>query len=140
MNSILRRDPRTVVPDLIDWFEAPFVTLRPYLTQPIRVEEYTEEGHYVVKAELAGIDPRTDADVTVGPGYLTIHAERHGTSEGTLRSEFRYGVFSRTLSLPADANPDDVTAGYAAGILTVTVGVKEAQADQVRKIEITTAK
>jgi len=59
--------------------------------------------------------------------------------EGPHRSEFRYGVFSRTLSLPADANPDDVTAGYAAGILTVTVGVREAQADQVRKIEITTA-
>ena len=40
----------------------------------------------------------------------------------------------------ADDDPDDVTAGYADGILTVTVGVKEAQADQVRKIEITTAK
>ncbi len=24
MSSILRRDPRTVMPDLIDWFEAPF--------------------------------------------------------------------------------------------------------------------
>ena len=28
MSSILRRDPKTMVPDLIDWFEAPFVTLR----------------------------------------------------------------------------------------------------------------
>ena len=60
--------------------------------------------------------------------------------EGPHRSEFRYGVFSRTLSLPADANPDDVTAGYADGILTVTVGAKEARAEQVRKIEISTAK
>lgn len=23
--------PRTLVPDLIDWFEEPFLTLRPYL-------------------------------------------------------------------------------------------------------------
>ena len=140
MSSILRRDPKTVVPDLIDWFEAPFVTLRPYLAQPIRVEEYTADGRYIVKAELAGLDPAKEAEVIVGDGYLTIRAERHDKVEGLHRSEFRYGVFSRTLSLPADANPDDVTAGYADGILTVTVGVKEAQADQVRKIEITTAK
>jgi HSP20 family molecular chaperone IbpA len=136
MNSILRRDPRTVVPDLIDWFEAPFVTLRPYLTQPIRVEEYTEEGHYVVKAELAGIDPRTDADVTVGPGYLTIHAERHGTSEGTLRSEFRYGSFTRTLPIPGDANPEDATAAYADGILTISIGIKEEEPESARSVEI----
>ena len=134
MSSILR--PRTVVPDLIDWFEAPFVTLRPYLTQPIRVEEYTEEGHYVVKAELAGIDPRTDADVTVGPGYLTIHAERHGTSEGTLRSEFRYGSFTRTLPIPGDANPEDATAAYADGILTISIGIKEEEPESARSVEI----
>ena len=140
MSSILRRDPKTMVPDLIDWFEAPFVTLRPYLAQPIRVEEYAADGRYIVKAELAGLDPAKEAEVTVGAGYLTIRAERHDTVEGPHRSEFRYGVFSRTLALPADANPDDVTADYADGILTVTVGVKEAQADQVRKIEITTAK
>ena len=140
MSSILRRDPKTVVPDLIDWFEAPFVTLRPYLAQPIRVEEYAADGRYIVKAELAGLDPAKEAEVTVGAGYLTIRAERHDTVEGPHRSEFLYGVFSRTLALPADANPDDVTADYADGILTVTVGAKEAQAEQVRKIEITTAK
>jgi len=136
MSSILRRDPRTVVPDLIDWFEAPFVTLRPYLAQPIPVEEYTEEGHYVVKAELAGIDPRTDAEVTVGPGYLTIHAERHGTPEGTRRSEFRYGSFTRTLPMPGDANPQDATAAYADGILTVSIGIKEDEPESARRVEI----
>ena len=136
MSSILRRDPKTVVPDLIDWFEAPFMTLRPYLAQPIRVEEYAEDGHYVVKAELAGIDPEKDAEVTVGDGYLTIRAERHDKVEGTHRSEFRYGVFSRTLSLPADANVDDVTAAYADGILTVTIGIKMEKGESARKIEI----
>ena len=140
MSMILRRDPRTVVPDLLDWFEAPFITLRPYLGQPIRVEEYAEDGHYVVKAELAGIDPEKEAEVTVGAGYLTIHAERHEKVEATHRSEFRYGSFTRTLSLPADADIDDVTAAYADGILTVTIGTKhEEEAAPVRKIEIKTA-
>lgn len=140
MSNILRRDPKTVVPGLIDWFEAPFASLRPYLAQPIRVEEYTEEGHYVVKAELAGIDPEKDAEVTVGDGYLTIRAERHASKEGTHHSEFRYGAFSRTLSLPAGANPDDVTAAYADGILTVTIGTRASKAGQAKKITITTAR
>jgi HSP20 family protein len=138
MSNILRRDPKTVVPGLIDWFEAPFASLRPYLAQPIRVEEYTEEGHYVVKAELAGINPEKDAEVTVGDGYLTIRAERHASKEGARHSEFRYGAFSRTLSLPADANPDDVTATYADGILTVTIGTRASKAGQAKKITITT--
>ncbi len=136
MSGILRRDPKTVFPDIVDWFEAPFVTLRPYLGRPIRVEEYTEDGHYVVKAELAGIDPGKDAEVTVGDGYLTIRAERHDTVEGTHRSEFRYGSFSRTLSLPADADQDDVAAAYVNGILTVTVGIKAAKAETAKKVEI----
>lgn len=140
MSSILRRDPKTVVPDLLDWFEMPFLPLRPYFTQPIKVEEYAEDGRYVVKAELAGIDPEKDAEITVGDGYLTISAERHATVEGAHRSEFRYGAFSRTLSLPADANPDDVTASYANGIITITIGTKEEEAEKARKIEIKPAK
>jgi HSP20 family protein len=137
MSSILRRDPKTVVPDLIDWFEAPFVSLRPYLAQAIRVEEYAEDGRYVVKAELAGIDPEKDAEVTVGTGYLTIHAERHDKTEGAHRSEFRYGSFSRTVALPDNANPDDVTATYAHGILTVTIGMRAERDESARKIAIT---
>ncbi len=31
MSTLLHRDPKTVFPDLIDWFEAPFVALRPSL-------------------------------------------------------------------------------------------------------------
>jgi hypothetical protein len=57
MSTLLVRDPRTVFPDLIEWFEEPFLTLRPYLAQPIRVEDYLEGDHYVVRAELAGDRP-----------------------------------------------------------------------------------
>ena len=77
MSTLLRRDPRTMFPDLVEWFEEPFMTLRPYLAQPIRVEDYLEDDRYIVRAELAGIDPEKDVEVTVGAGYLTIHAERH---------------------------------------------------------------
>jgi HSP20 family protein len=115
------------------------VTLRPYLGQPIRVEEYVEGDRCMIRAELAGIDPARDVEVTVGPGYLTIHAERPGKIEGKHRSEFRYGSFSRTLALPANADEDAVTASYRDGILEVCVGLKTGQKAPAKKIEIATA-
>jgi HSP20 family protein len=125
MSMVLRREPRSVIPDLIDWFESPFMTLRPYLAQAIRVEDYLEEDKYVLRADLAGLDPDKDIEVTVGAGYLTIKAERYDKAEGKQRSEFRYGTFSRMVSLPATADEDQVTAAYDKGILTVTVPLKD---------------
>ena len=129
-----------MVPDLIEWFEEPFMTLRPYLAQPIRVEDYLTDDHYVVRAELAGIDPAKDVEVTVGSGYLNIHAERYDQTETKHRSEFRYGSFTRSLPLPAHVNEDDVTASYADGILEISVGMHKEKKEAVKKIEVKGAK
>jgi HSP20 family protein len=131
--SLLSR--RTLFPDLVDWFEEPLLTLRPYLAQPIRVEEYAEDSRYLVKAELPGMDPATDVEVTVDSGCLTIHAERSDKTEGKHRSEFRYGSFTRSLTLPPNAVEDDVTASYDAGVLTVSIGLK-GEKEAARKIEV----
>ena len=139
MSTLLRRDPRAMFPELVEWFEEPFVTLRPYLAQPIRIEDFVEDDHYVIRAELAGIDPAKDVQVTVGASYVTIRAERHDKTEGKHRSEFRYGVFSRSLPLPADADQDDVKATYHDGILTVSVGLK-VKKEEIKKIEVKPAK
>ena len=140
MSIIMRRDPKTVIPDFIDWFEEPFLTLRPYLGQPIRIEDYTEDGHYVVRAELAGIDPSKDLEVSVGAGYLLIHAARSSHAEGKHRSEFRYGSFSRTLELPPGADADDVTADYTHGILTIKIAIKGEQDATVKTVPVTIGK
>ena len=136
MSTLLRRDPRTMFPDLVEWFEEPFLTLRPYLAQPIRVEDYIKDDHYVVRAELAGIDPEKDVEITVGAGYLTIRAVRHEVTEGKHRSEFRYGSFTRSLPLPSTANEEDITASYRDGILTISVGLKAEKKESAKKIEI----
>lgn len=128
-----------MIPDLVEWFEEPFVTLRPYLAQPIRIEDFVEDDRYLVRAELAGIDPEKEVEVTAGPGYLTIRAERHDKTEGKHRTEFRYGSFSRSLPLPANANPDDIKATYDHGILTVSVGLK-VKKEEIKKIEVKLAK
>ena len=136
MSTLLHRDPKTIVPDLVDWFEEPFLTLRPYLGQPIKIEEYVEGDHYLIRAELAGIDPEKDVEVMVGSGYLTIRAERSDKIEGKHRSEFRYGSFSRTLTLPVNADEEAVTASYNDGILTISVGLKAEHKVSAKKIEV----
>jgi HSP20 family molecular chaperone IbpA len=136
MSTVLRRNPKTVVPDLIDWFEEPFLTLWPYLGQPIRIEDYTDDGRYVVRAEIPGIDPEKELEVSAGGGYLTIRAVRSGHAEGKHRSEFRYGSFSRTLELPPGADPEHVTAEYAGGILTVSAAIKGELAGTMKRIQV----
>ena len=93
----------------------------------IKVEEFTEGGTMVVRAELPGIDPDKDVELTVANGYLTLHAERHEEKkeEGKERyhSEFRYGAFTRMLPLPLGATEDDVKATYTDGILEVRIPV-----------------
>jgi HSP20 family protein len=136
MSTLLHRDPKTIVPDLVDWFEEPFLTLRPYLAQPIRLEECVQGDEYVIRAELAGIDPAKDLEVTVGSGYLTIRAERSDKTGGKHRSEFRYGSFSRTISLPVNADEDAVAASYRNGILEISIGLKTEQKASAKKIKV----
>jgi HSP20 family protein len=133
MSTPLRRTPKTILPDMIDWFEDPFFMLRPYL-------EYGEDGRCLIKAELPGIDPDKDLDVTVGAGRVTIRVQQSRTIEGRRGSEFGYGPFSRTVSLPG-VDPADVTASFRDGILTVSIGPKSAETDKpARKLTVQTGR
>lgn len=89
----------------------------------IRVEEMVEGNTVVVRAELPGIDPDKDVDVTVSQGALVIKAKREEKKEqkekDTYRSEFRYGSFVRRIPLPDGVQESDVSASYKDGVLEV---------------------
>ena len=124
-------------PELFDWLDAPWPALLPFGPgQTFRVEDYTEDGKYVIRAELPGIDPEKDVDVTVSAGVLTIHAERKEETKEDRRSEFRYGSLTRSVSLPEGADPDKVTAKYSDGILKVSVPVPEKSKSAARRIAV----
>jgi HSP20 family protein len=89
----------------------------------IRVEEHLDDDAFVVHAELPGLDPARDIDVTVDHGTLRIHAERHPDRKEPQRTEFRYGALARDIRLPQGAIDDDITAVYEDGVLTVRVGL-----------------
>ena len=91
----------------------------------IRVDEFHEEGVLVVRAEIPGIDPDKDVELTVADHVLHIEARRHEEEsreeKGYRRKEIRTGSFQRTLTLPAGVDDTDVKASYRNGILEIRI-------------------
>ena len=139
MADIARRPRGSLFPDLSDWFDAalsprtnwPF----PAVFQALRIEDYMEDGTYVLRIEMPGIDPDKDVEIDVQNGVLNITAERSEEERDKNRSEFRYGRFARSVSLPAGADEEKVEAGYKDGILTVRIPLTEAR-EKARRVEV----
>lgn len=120
--------PRSFWPDFTELFAGlpAWPSMHPVFDNHIiRVEDEMTEGNYQVRAELPGIDPEKDVDITVRDGVLTIKAERSERKESNGRSEFSYGSFVRSVTLPPGSDEDGIKAAYDKGILTVTVPVSE---------------
>ena len=83
-----------------------------------------DDEKYVITVELAGAK-KDDVTVEVHDGTLTIRGEKRSEREETREQsryvERRYGSFSRSFSLPANADPHKVEAGFKDGVLTVTL-------------------
>jgi HSP20 family protein len=133
-----RRQSRSLMPDFAELFTGSplFAGLRPLFDRNfLRLEDETKESHYELRAEIPGIDPAKDIDITVRDGVLTIKAVRSQKAEANGRSEFSYGAFVRSVPLPTGANADDITANYDKGILTVSVPIPEG-APVAKRIEV----
>lgn len=134
---------RSWISELSDTFNGlPAWGLRPLFADGhvIRLEEDMQDGHYLVRAEIPGIDPAKDVDITVSDSRLTIKAERSERKQANGRSEFSYGSFVRTIALPAGADADDIKATYENGILTVDVTVPKESAPMVKHVAVKAAK
>lgn len=146
--ALMRRTRSDV--DWNDWFENrmdwPFrmwSDLRDVMLdgEGIRLEEFQEDGHYVVRADIPGIDPDKDVEITTSDGMLQIKAERRQEEKSEtrrgFRSEVHYGSFLRRLPLPAGATEKDVKASYDDGVLEIRVPVGASSA--AKRIPITHA-
>jgi HSP20 family protein len=80
------------------------------------------DGSYHVEADLPGVDPDS-IEVTVEHSTLMIRAGRtphHGDSEQVIVAERPQGSLTRQLSLGEGVDPENLTAGYADGVLHLT--------------------
>lgn len=101
------------------------------------IDLYREGDHYILNADLPGIDPGS-VDVDVDGQLLTIRAERTiHTTEGVnwLTRERESGTFLRQLNLGQGVDIDGISAKYENGVLSVFIPVS-ARA-KPRKIEVT---
>jgi HSP20 family protein len=130
--------PLVDFPILMDWFDdfVPFsFSLRSEETHPIKIEEFMADNELTVRAELPGVDPEKDIEVTVGDGTLTIKGERREEHKGVERSDFHYGSFIRSIALPTGTDEKSVYASYKDGILEVKVQLQPVE-NKMKKIEI----
>jgi HSP20 family protein len=138
MDSLIRRD----VFDLLDPFRRLIGAGTELEVAWPRVEEFQDGNTMVIRAELPGIDPEQDVELTVVNDTLQLRAQKREKSEHkdqrSYRSEIRYGSFARTLPLPEGTKDEDISASYADGVLEVRAPVRDqARQQTTRKIPIT---
>jgi len=96
-----------------------------------------DEKEYLIKAELPEVK-KDDVKVSVQDGVLTISGERKSEKEEKNkkfhRVEWAYGSFSRSFTLPEDADADKVAGDFKDGVLKVHVPKSEKA--KPKKIEV----
>ena len=154
MGGLTRREPHGEAADVFSRFDRLFdewARMMPFraMAHPrwreagelIRVEEFRENGTLVIRADLPGIDPDKDVELTVSDGMLHIRAERREEEKqeekGYLRQELHYGSLSRSLPLPEGVTESDITATYEAGVLEIRI--PEPKHEPAKKIAISKA-
>ena len=97
------------------------------------------DDFYEINLELPGVTSN-NIDVSIHDGSITIKGEKRSQREEKGRtyffSEREYGAFQRSFKLPADANPENVTADFNDGVLLIRVPKAGPPAQEATKIEV----
>jgi HSP20 family protein len=82
------------------------------------------DGQYTISVELPGMG-KDDVHVEAHQGVLTVRgekkSERDETRDRRRYIERSYGSFSRSFTLPPDADADRLSASFKDGVLTITM-------------------
>ncbi len=146
MNALMRWNP---VKDLMksSWGLDPF--FRDFMDEPgffeedryscPPVESFHQDGRFVVKVELPGVDPK-DVNLKAEEGFLTIEGERRRAEDvpenSFVRDELWYGPFKRTVPIPEGVKTDEIKAKYRDGILEITAPVDEHYLPKKIEVEV----
>ena len=94
------------------------------------VDIYDNDRNIVIKAELPGMEKK-DIILQVNGRVLTLKGEHLSENEVKEdkyhRRERSYGKFERVFTLPAEVDPDKITADYKDGVLKIDIPKPEEQ-------------
>ena len=103
------------------------------------MDAYRKGDDFYIQLDLPGI--RADSiTLTVEQNVLTVRAERapvQADGAQLLIAERPYGVYTRQVFLGETLDADKIAADYAAGVLTLTIPVREAA--KPRSIQVTSS-
>jgi HSP20 family protein len=89
---------------------------------PVDIRE--TKDHVQIVAEVPGVKPE-DVRISMENNVLTIRGERlrveEQEGEKVHRHERNYGAFERSFSVPNSVDAERISAGYEAGLLSVTL-------------------
>ena len=101
------------------------------------LDVHDDKDAFTVTLEAPGLK-KEDFEISYHDGVLSIAGERKEEKEAEERNYFRrerfFGRFSRSVSLPAEVQPDKVAAAYKDGVLTVTL--PKAEKAKPKQIEV----
>ncbi len=109
----------------------------------MRTDVTEQDGEYCLDAELPGFN-KEDINIELNDSILTITASHKDSSdekneEGRyIRRERRSSSYQRSFSVAQNIKPEDITARYENGILTVHIPKKEETpaVEEAKRIEI----
>jgi len=82
--------------------------------------ESRDGSKLTIRAELPGLDPRRDLEISLDHDVLHIRAYRaEGPEPPEHPSDLRYGSFVRDITLPPNTTGNQVEARYHDGILQI---------------------
>ena len=103
------------------------------------MDAYRQGDNFYIHLDLPGIDADS-ISLTVEQNVLTVRAERAPAQPGgaeLLIAERPYGTYTRQVFLGETLDADKIAADYAAGVLTLTIPVREAA--KPRSIQVTSS-
>jgi len=101
------------------------------------VDVFAKGQDLVIRMELAGVAPQ-DIDVSFHENTLTVSGERGRDMDGEVSfyvHERFYGVFRRSMTLPAGIDDNDISAEFDNGLVEITVEGGAANPEP-RRIEV----
>jgi HSP20 family protein len=101
----------------------------------LTVDVYQTPTNIIVQAMVAGVNPE-DIELTIGRDVVTVRGKREESrsvdEEDYFTKELYWGIFSRTITLPTEVEPDQAEATERHGLLTL----KLQKVDKERKNSI----
>lgn len=97
------------------------------------------EKNYQVEMAIPGFK-KDEFDIKVENGIISItgesKSEKKEKKDNYTRKEFQYSSFSRSFSLPENADPEQVNAKYDNGILNLEIGKKTTGNNHKKQITV----